>query len=149
MFSTFLLVLGLAAAPVLPPQQEAQARTLETQLIAPCCWSQQVSVHHSPAATEVRHDIRRRLARGETPQDVLDAYVTQFGTRVLAVPPAEGFNLTLYAVPPVVFLVSAGVVLVLVRRFTRADRSGATPVAPAAADEAYGDRLDEELKDLD
>jgi cytochrome c-type biogenesis protein CcmH len=147
---TLLLMVNLAAAPALSPQLEAQARTLETQLVAPCCWSQQVSVHQSPAATEVRQDIRRRLSRGETPQQVLDAYVTQFGTHVLVVPPATGFNVMLYAVPPVALLASAGLVLVLVRRFTQAkpDEADAAAGRPPAEDE-YNDRLDEELKDLD
>jgi hypothetical protein len=51
----------------------------------------------------------------------------------------------------VVFLASAGLVLVLVRRFTqtRAEPSGATPGSPGAADEEYTSRLNEELKDLD
>ena len=54
---------------------EREAREIEAMLIAPCCFSQQVSVHQSPAADEVRADVRARLAAGETRQQILDAYV--------------------------------------------------------------------------
>jgi len=61
--------------------------------VAPCCFSQQVSVHPSAAAQEVKRDVRRPLAAGETQQQILDAYVAQYGKHILAEPRAEGFDL--------------------------------------------------------
>src|SRR5688572_25781179 len=75
---------------------ERQARELEAMLIAPCCFTQQVSVHHSAAADDVRQDIRKRLGGGETRDQILDAYVAQYGKRILAQPPAEGIASVLY-----------------------------------------------------
>jgi cytochrome c-type biogenesis protein CcmH len=135
---------------------ETEARKIEAELIAPCCWSQQVSVHQSPAADEIRKDVRIRLARGQTRQQILDDYVVQFGTRILAEPPAQGFSSLLYVLPPILLLAGAGLVVVLVRRFS--SRTAATPaVAPAdgtppatrSPDRAYDDRLEDELANLD
>jgi cytochrome c-type biogenesis protein CcmH len=131
---------------------EREARAIEAMLIAPCCFSQQVSVHQSPAAEELRQDIRRRLAAGETRQQILDAYEKRYGTRVLAEPPARGFSVALYVIPPLLFLASIGLVVMLVRRFTSPGE-----VASGAAGESralgtatrYEPRLDEELRDLD
>jgi cytochrome c-type biogenesis protein CcmH len=157
MLRALVLILALAApaaAQKLPPDQEALAKKLEAQLIAPCCWSQQVSVHQSPAAEEVKQDLRKRIARGETEQEILDAYVTQFGTGILVVPPAKGYNLALYVIPPVVLVVSAALVVVVVKRFTRR-RDVMTPAPAVAAagaggaNDRYARRLEEELSDLD
>lgn len=136
---------------------EAEARKIEAELIAPCCWSQQVSVHQSPAADEIKKDVRLRLARGQTHQQILDDYVVQFGTRILAEPPAQGFTRMLYVLPPILLLAGAGLVVILVRRFSarggtptpeRAAAGGAAPPAQSA-DRAYDDRLEDELADLD
>ena len=46
-----------APPPQLAPELEREAKRLETKLIAYCCWSQQVSVHDSPAATQMLYRI--------------------------------------------------------------------------------------------
>ncbi len=148
---TFVIALGSAvvAAP-LPPELEREARTLETKLVAPCCWSQQVSVHQSPAAEEIRQDVRRRLSRGETSPQILDDYVVQFGERILVEPPARGYKLMLYVFPPIALFVSAAAVTMWVRRSARQGAGAAPPDAERSANgDAYEARLEEELRDLD
>jgi cytochrome c-type biogenesis protein CcmH len=132
--------------------QEREARAIETMLVAPCCFSQQVSEHQSEAADEVRRDVRARLAAAQTRQEILDAYVAQYGKRILAEPPARGFDAVLYVLPAVTLVLSAGLLAVVVRRFARARAAPATTgpdggaAPPDPDDEA---RLDDELRDLD
>jgi cytochrome c-type biogenesis protein CcmH len=127
---------------------EQEAHVLDAMLIAPCCFSQQVSVHKSPAA-----DIRARLAVGETRQQILDAYVALYGKHVLAVPPAVGFDRTLYVLPFVMLLVSLGLISLTVYRFT--GPSLTAPVRPRGQStteprsERLETRLDDDLCDLD
>jgi cytochrome c-type biogenesis protein CcmH len=146
--AALILALSAQTAPG-AASMETSARRLEAKLIAPCCWSQQVSVHQSPAAAEIRKDLRVRLARGETEAQILDDYVVQFGEQILAEPPARGFNRFLYVLPPIFLIGGAGLVVVLVRRFSR--RGAATPAEPPppTVGDAYRERLDEELRDLD
>jgi cytochrome c-type biogenesis protein CcmH len=149
----FILLLALAtslasAQPALSPEAEREAEVLETMLIAPCCFSQQVSVHQSPAADEARRDIRARLAAGETRQQILDAYVRQYGRHVLAEPPAEGFDRTLYVLPVVGLLASGVLLALIVRRFASREAQGAT-ASPRQTDAAAEARLDDELRDMD
>ncbi len=145
-----LTALSLAQTPA-PGDLEREARHIETMVIAPCCFSQQVSVHQSPAAEEVRRDIRARLAAGQTEEEILDAYVARYGKRILAVPPPSGFDLTLYVAPVIALLASVALVLVVVRRFT-AHPPPPEPLAAGAAPRAgtaLETRLDDELRDLD
>jgi cytochrome c-type biogenesis protein CcmH len=148
--SVSLLVGLLIAAAPLSPELERQARELEATFIAPCCWSQQVSVHQSPAADSIREDVRRRLARGETRQQIIDDYVVQFGERILVQPPARGYKVLLYVFPPIALLVTAAGVALVVRRATHRRNADAAPTTAAPAPPAaYDSQLDRELEDLD
>jgi cytochrome c-type biogenesis protein CcmH len=157
---SFLLAVAIApavvhaqAAPSDAAGRERLARQIETEVMAPCCWAQQVSEHESPAATEMRADIRRRLAEGQTHDRILDAYVAEYGGRILAVPPARGFNYLLFAVPPLLFLITAGLVIVFVRRASQRGVAAATAepvlVRSGTDSDQYDQRLDDELRDLD
>jgi cytochrome c-type biogenesis protein CcmH len=149
-FTQVILALWLAVAAPDPQALERDAKQLEAMLIAPCCWAQQVSVHQSPAADEIKANIRKMLAAGKTRQQILDAYVAEYGDRILAEPPARGFNTALYVAPWLFLAGSVGLVVFVIRRL-RAPGLEAKPAvagAPAAdADEA--ERIDEELRNLD
>ncbi len=140
-----------AASPALPPALEQEARHIEELVIAPCCWTQQVSVHQSAAADEMRMQIRAWLRDGKSEDQILDAFVARYGERILAVPRARGYKLTLFVLP-VVLLVGTGLLLaVLVKRMARprALAPAAPGGSPAGADVTYEDRLADELRDLD
>ena len=132
---------------------EREARAIDAMLIAPCCFTQQVSVHHSAAAEEVQRDVRARLAAGQSRQQILDAYVAKYGKRILAEPPAAGFDLTLYVMPFVAFVASVGLVAAILRRMTKHPPAGIADAvngdtAPVSVPDDDA-RLDDELRDLD
>lgn len=127
---------------------EREARTIDAMLVAPCCFSQQVSVHQSAAADQVRVDVRERLEDGQSREQIIAVYVGRYGKRILAEPPAPGFDLTLYATPIVLFIATITIVALVLRRFASHAPEGATAERFAAtADEDA--RLDDELRDLD
>lgn len=140
----------LAAGSARATDLDREARDIEDLLMAPCCFQQQVSVHQSPTATAVKKDIRERLARGETRQAILAAYVAEHGEGILVVPPAQGANLILYVLPPLVLAASVLLIVGIVRRFTA---SGHTPAPQAAgipgSHPELDERLTDELRDLD
>jgi cytochrome c-type biogenesis protein CcmH len=147
---TLLVAVALAAAGPDPARLEAQARAIEAQLIAPCCWSQPVSVHDSPAAQEVRQEIRAMLAAGRSRDEIFEAFVERHGIRILAEPPARGVSLWLYVLPVALFFGSAVWVARVVRRATA---PAAAVMAPGSATtgESVADtqKLDDVLRDMD
>jgi cytochrome c-type biogenesis protein CcmH len=154
--ATVAVVIALSVAqpsPVPSVDLEKEARTIDVMLIAPCCFTQQVSIHRSEASAGVQRDVRARLAAGQTRQQILDAYVAHYGKRILAEPPASGFGLILYITPLVLFIGSVGLVVVIARRLTRGALAGASASADArtaaAMSLAENARLDDELRDLD
>ena len=147
-----LLVVLLAALSAAPPpagELERQAREIDTMLVAPCCFRQEVAVHQSDAARAVKQDVRQRLAAGETQQEILDAYVAHYGKHILAEPRAEGFDRLLYVLPVVMFVASIAVLTIAIRRLTGHPAAGAPGALADAETQAEAEQLDDELRDLD
>ena len=144
----WMMVFGSVAVGATDPEREA--REIEDLLMAPCCFRQQVSVHQSPTANEVRRDIRARLAKGENREVILAAYVAEHGPGVLVVPPAHGSNLVLYVLPPLALVGSVLLIVGVIRRFSAPGETTAPPEArPAADDRALNEQLTDDLRDLD
>jgi cytochrome c-type biogenesis protein CcmH/NrfF len=106
-------------------------------------------------ATQTRARLRERLAKGDSPEQIIDDYVKEYGTGALAIPPNSGVMRSIYMVP-IVALLGTGVGLAVVLRRWRSNsvpvEGGKKDVEPAAAvakRDAYDDRIDAELKDLD
>ena len=89
---------------------DAEARQLESLLIAPCCWRQPISDHQSAIAGEMKQEIRKMLNEGKSREEILAHYVETYGVRILADPPQQGFNRMSYLMP--IFFVVFGVVVV-------------------------------------
>ncbi len=93
-----------------------------------------------------------RLARGESPEKIIDDYVEEFGTASLAIPPNKGGMRAIYTLP-LVAIAGAGVVLAIALKRWR--RNADSPPKDASGDgkdekrDAYDDRIDAELRDLD
>jgi len=141
-------------ATTLTSTQEALAQRVEGELIAPCCWVQPVAVHDSQAARDIKREVRELVAQGKTEQQILDTYLDRYGEKILAAPPARGFNLLAYLVPFVVAAMAGVAIAMLVVRWRRPDGAAsladAEPAAaPTAGSKELRDRLESELSDFD
>lgn len=114
------------------------------QLRCPVCRNQSVLESSSALAREMQAEIRRRLARGETPEEVKAYFVSRYGEWILLQPPARGINLLVYLLPAAALLVGVYVVVRLVRRWT--DEASTPGPDGEAGREAPrdGERLSEE-----
>lgn len=144
-----VVALAVATTTFASTDLEREARAIEDLLMAPCCFRQQVSVHQSPTATVVQKDIRARLARGETREVILAAYVEEHGPGILVVPPAQGTNLVLYVLPPLILAASVLLIVGLVRRFTTPRNDVPAAAGHPPVDAEMNERLTDELRDLD
>ncbi len=145
-----IFVVVFLAAPAAAQDIESEARAIEAMLVAPCCWTQQVSVHQSEASTRIKEEVRVSLRAGRTRQQILDAYVRTYGPRILIEPPARGFGASLYALPAVILLGSALVVGLIVRRFAaRGAKTTFAAESSTTTDSELSRKLDDELSELD
>ena len=63
--------------------------------------------------------IRKDIAAGKDEKGILQDLVAQYGVKVLAEPPAEGFNLAAWILPGLGLLAGLAFVVVIVRRWNR------------------------------
>jgi cytochrome c-type biogenesis protein CcmH len=117
----------------LTPQQQ-----VEGQLMCYCgCSDLTVRVCTCGTADSIRQEIAGRLANGESPDQVVAAFVAQHGEQIRSAPTKSGFDLVAWVTPFLVILLAASALVVVVRRWgsirtSRAPAAGAPPAAPHA-----------------
>jgi cytochrome c-type biogenesis protein CcmH len=107
-----------------------------------------LAVSQSPEAFQERQYIRTLIAQGETKQQIEHNLVEQYGPAVLARPPANGVNLLVYIIPPLVLIAGLTTLAVFLPRWRRRARQSGDTEAPRAAaplDPTDAKRLNDDL----
>ena len=65
---------------------KARIQRIESAVLAPCCYTEPVSRHQSEIALKMRLEIAKWVAEGRTDREILDTYVSQYGSKVLVDP---------------------------------------------------------------
>jgi len=106
-----------------------------------------LNVAQSPEAFQEREYIRQEIAQGKTRKQIENDLVQQYGPAVLARPPANGVNVLVYIVPPVVVILGIVIIAIFIPRWRRRAREAdaSAPEAGATLDAADAKRLNEDL----
>jgi cytochrome c-type biogenesis protein CcmH/NrfF len=116
------------------------------RLVCQCGCNEQLSVcamQNCSSATPMRAEIRERLLKGETVDQIVASFVARMGRQVLSAPTTEGFDLTAWVAP--FLMLCLGVVIMgwIVVRMARPTQVAGP--SPAAADA----RVEQELRDFE
>jgi cytochrome c-type biogenesis protein CcmH len=154
------LLLALAAAPVCPSMAGTDATPagvdyVTGKIVCDCgCSNLTVKNCTCGKADMVRAQVAQRLAKGETPEQVLKSYVEEFGEQILAAPTPEGFNLVGWVLPFGAVLLAGTLLVFVLRRWARVPWSEAPLVPPlpsstpaSSPDPSFLRRVQEELDD--
>jgi cytochrome c-type biogenesis protein CcmH len=152
--------LGRPRQPTLPGENEAEIQAIETRLACNCgctldvftCRTTDFSCTYSP---KLHREVLALKAKGMTAQQVLDAFVAEYGEKALMAPKPSGFNLWGYLLPGGVILAAgAGLFAVIARRkaavaaaIPRQEEGGAAPATGADAEEM--ERLRQALSEVE
>ena len=141
------LLTGAAACSDRVPTLEERAVALNRQFMCPICDGQTLDQSRSQLAEQMKQLIREKLAAGETEEQIKAYFAApdRYGLAVLAAPPASGFNLTLWALPPVLAAAGAVGVFFILRSMKRRGSAAAPAPAGEAALAPYLERVDREL----
>jgi cytochrome c-type biogenesis protein CcmH len=134
----------LVSAPA--EKKEVTLADLEDEVMCPVCPGETLEQSSSPAAQQVERFISTRIAAGDSKDEIKDQLVDEYGPRILAAPPTEGFDLLAWVLPLVGLLGGALIVGGAAWHWTRVREP--TPEA-APPDPELERRLDDELADLD
>lgn len=105
------------------PRLEAEASELMHSLRCLKCQSQSIADSDAPMAGDMRHQVRSRILAGESPAQIRGWLIARYGDYVSYEPEVSKTTWPLFAVPLLVILIVAGV---LVRRLgkRRSDDAG-------------------------
>jgi cytochrome c-type biogenesis protein CcmH len=131
-----LLVAALVLVPAALAKGRPTAADIETKLICPVC-HETLDQSSSPAAEDMKQEIRRRLAQGWTEKQILDEMVANYGPGVLSTPAKHGFDLLAWVLPIGGALIGIAALAAAARYWSRRD----PPTPPDS-----GDRLDPETE---
>lgn len=144
--ATLLLVLATLLA--LPgsalARSHASLTDIENDLMCTSC-HEPLAVAQSPQAYSERAYVKQLIAEGETKAQIERNMVAQYGPSVLGRPPARGFNLTVYVLPPAIVVLGLVLLAVALPRWRRRTRAAPASVPAAALSGADARRLDEDL----
>jgi cytochrome c-type biogenesis protein CcmH len=145
-----IAVAALAALALAPGALASEARPtltdLEDEIMCPVCPGETLEQSNTPAAQAVERFIAARIAAGDSKSEIKDKLVAQYGPRILAAPPKEGFDLLAWVLPLVGGLAGALVLALAAWRWSR-KRESAPVEAPL--DPEVERRLDRELARFD
>jgi cytochrome c-type biogenesis protein CcmH len=139
-----LMPLGWAPQALAAPHPRTSLTAVENDLMCVAC-HEPLAVSQSPQAESERRLISHLIALGDTKAEIERVMVAQYGPSVLARPPAHGFDLSVYVIPPAAVLVGLAVVGYALVRWRRARRGEEMDAAlqPLSAGDAR--RLQEDL----
>ena len=139
------LSLGLAPA-IASAAGRASLTNIENDVMCVAC-HESLAVAQSPESYSERQYIRDLIAKGLTQKQIENELVAQYGPAVLGRPPAKGFNLVIYILPPALVAIGVATLLVTIPKWRRRARAAASRSLPAGPplhpDDAR--RLDEDL----
>jgi cytochrome c-type biogenesis protein CcmH len=138
-------ILLMAGSAVAASHARASLLDIENDVMCTVC-NEPLAVAESPQAYRERAFIRALIAKGDTKAQIEHQLVLQYGPAVLGRPPAHGFNLTVYVLPPAI--VALGVLVLaftLPRWRRRAAAARASPAPVGTLDPNENRRLEEEL----
>lgn len=124
-----------------PADAALEARTSAVAATLRCPVCQGESIQESPAALaqQMRALVREKLRAGESPDEVKAYFVSRYGEWILLEPKMTGLNVALYALPVLLVVVGLGLVVFLVRRWTRPAGADAGPLPESAKREPAKD----------
>jgi cytochrome c-type biogenesis protein CcmH len=108
-----------------------------------------LNISNSAVADRERAFIRRRIAAGQSKEQIKDALVAEFGPGVLALPDDDGFNLAVYVVPPLLALLALAAIATTARRWRRAGGPSGAPDPGPELDPDDARRLDRDIAAYD
>ncbi|MFI5046889.1 MAG: cytochrome c-type biogenesis protein CcmH [Acidimicrobiia bacterium] len=130
-----VVVLAITVWPQGAPTRAERAHSIAAGLKCQECQGLSVADSNATTSKAIRNDIAKRIAAGESDDEIRQYYVDQYGETILLDPQSSGISLLVWVLPVVAVVGGAtGIVLVLARN-RREPRLHATE-----ADEALVER---------
>lgn len=97
---------------------------------------------------EMHRRVMALASQGQTGQQIVDAFVRENGVAILMAPPKHGFNLAGYFIPSIAILVGGVLLVLMLRRWSRAQPVVAPPVLAGGTLDASPEEIEQLNREL-
>ena len=101
------------------PEKEREAKRLMETIRCLTCQSQSVADSNAPMASDMRSQIRERIAAGEEPEHIRAWLIQRYGDWISYEPQVDPVNWPLYAAPVLLLLVGAAIAIGRIKKRQR------------------------------
>jgi cytochrome c-type biogenesis protein CcmH len=143
-----LMLASAAPAAALAAEPRAEFSEVEAALMCDTC-NVPLNIAESTRADQQRAQIRRLIAEGKTKDEILDAFVAEYGPNVLADPAAEGGSPLVWIVPLALLLAALAAIALLLPRWRGRRTPDPALASPAALSRDDDERLRRDLASYD
>ena len=91
------------------------------------CTGESVAQSNSIEARAIRDDVVRRIGAGQPDAQIRNAYVTEYGERILLTPSNGGLGVVAWGLPVFALVLGASGIAMALRRWSRTPRLTASP----------------------
>lgn len=113
-----ILAIGCAAETL---TLEEQAQAIDQRLMCPVCPAETIDQSQADVALQMRELVREKLRAGETEDQIYGFFVERYDKGVLAEPPAEGFNMLVWVIPPFALILGLALLWLGIRHLGRSE----------------------------
>lgn len=96
---------------------------------------------------KMRNQLSAAMQKGQSDQEILQSFVNEYGTVVLAAPPMAGFNWVAWLTPGVVLILGFVLAVLVVRRWNRRAVAAASVAEAEIAANPEMQRLEERVRE--
>lgn len=144
----FFCILAVSAQAQAPKDISKEYKEACDKLVCQCGCSEQLSVcamQNCSSATPMRAEIRERLQKGDSMDQIVQSFVERIGKKVLSAPTMTGFDITAWIMPFLILCLGLIVVGWIVVKMARPPAVAVATSASAALDP----RIERELRDFE
>ena len=125
-WGAWVVLLFVVAGALVAGTQDSGAKTdservqsIAKSVRCPTCRGQSVADSDAPAAANVRKDIERRVADGQSNDDIRSALAARFGDSILLTPPRDGVAGLVWVLPVIALVAALAGITFAFRRWRR------------------------------
>ena len=135
-----------------PASLESRAHRINQTVMCPVCPGESIDQSQNPLAERMRGIVLDRLRQGWTERQIKDHFVESYGDSVLLSPPARGFSLLIWILPPVGVAAAVAAAAFAIRSMRRGREPAEVLVDTELTEDEYShyaERIDRLLGDPD
>lgn len=145
----YILIGAVSAQEPVPTPSADEVNSIAENMFCPVCENIPLDVCGTEACAMWREEIADLLVLGFSEDEIYEYFYERHGDMVLALPPAKGFNVLVYVLPPVAFVVGLYFFIKYMRSTINKPKEVVVTEKAEKADDPYLEKLEEELKKRD